>query len=270
MLERISKLNPWVFAIVLAIGVHLLIVLLAELTSGFQWYNTLIYIFASPSFNIVAHDVVYHINEFNGDPISTENFSNIALLSGLGVFVIFIVGPILLVKGYKQADKSDNKKQRSWTWNTGAILIFTSMVPVFISSTVGTKVYMNTNESIAESRDKDELRSALMNLALDASYMLFLPQEIGGGGGSFNSVGEESRSIQLSDLDSYDSNSPYDFIIHEKITDSTITIIGVSEFKGKAENFKNLNGETGKRQLSVVVSPFKKNIFSMPHNELAN
>ncbi|MDR9418734.1 hypothetical protein [Gracilimonas sp.] len=265
MYELIKDWNPWVKAILIAIGIELLFSFITSILSvNIREYLVDIgFVFALPALKISGYETAQAILNFSGDHKDLTEFAQTAITTGISVFVIFIVGPYLLLRGYKQSDQSENPKQRSWSWYIGAIMIMMTMIPAILSSVIGTKVYMNTKESMEDSRQKDLLNAELMDLALDASYKIFMPQEKGGGEGSFTNMTTNSENIKLEHLDSYEESSMFDFKIQGEVTDSSFTIVGVTQRMGEDEDFENANGETGKQQISVVVSPYEENIFTL-------
>ncbi|MDZ7718231.1 MAG: hypothetical protein U5K72_05355 [Balneolaceae bacterium] len=110
------------------------------------------------------------------------------------------------------------------------------------------------------SRRLDQLQFEMFDLHFDASAKAILPQEKGGGGGHFTTfVADDgsTRPIQLSDLDRYNPDSKFNFVISENITDSTITIIGISDLEGNNPDFQNADGTTGHIQMRLTVNPYK-------------
>ena len=265
MLDRIKNLNPWILAFLLALGIELLATLVMDsLNLDYRdILQNLGFIISLPALKITGYETVQAINDFAGKPEDLSQFTEVALTSGIGTFIILILGPFLLLKGYLQADQSENLQKRSWTWYIGAILIMLAFIPSVLSATVGTKVHLNSINSAEDSRQKDLMRSQLMNLALDASSTLFLPHKHGGGDGSFLTYGSSNSPITLNDLSSYEKESAFDFRIHGEVTDSSLTIVGVSSRPGKDEEFQNVNGEIGRQQLAITVTPYKENIFEV-------
>lgn len=268
MLDKIRNLNPWVFAFLIALGAEILIGLVTELLNVdlTHFFRNLGFVFSLPALKISGYETVQAINDFGGKPEDLSGFAEVAIVPAVGIFIVLILAPFLLLKGYIQANNSENPQKRSWTWYVGAIMIMLALIPAALSATVGTKVYMNTVESSENSRQRDVLRSQLMNLALGASYLLFLLQEKGGGDGSFRNIGTDSEPISLDDLKSYTADSNFEFQIYETISDSMITIVGISDQVGNEEDFQNVNGETGRQQISVEVTPYNEEIFKMGNN----
>jgi len=265
MLEKIKNLNPWLIAIGISIAVEILFSLLALMFN--LDIDVLVseigYILSVPTMKIMAYDITQSINEFSGGGREFQGFSEITVTVILSMFVIFILNPYLLIRVYQQADRSGDSKQRSWIWYSGAILIMASIFPVLVSSVIGTKVFMNTKESAKNSREMDIIRSELMDLAFDASYRLFLPVEKGGGDGSFRGFGDGTQTISLEDLESYSSDSGFEFQIHGEVSDSSFSIVAVSDNPGRKTDFENINGSVGRQQVSVEVKPYEEAIFQM-------
>lgn len=265
MLDKIKNINPWLIAIGIAIAGEILFSIIATLLNFdvSSWVSEIGYILSVPSMKIVAYDITQSINEFSGEGREFQGFSGITVTVILSMFVIFILNPYLLIKGYQQADRSGDPKQRSWIWYAGAILIMASIFPVLVSSIIGTKVFMNTKETAQNSHKMDMMRAELVDLAFDASYRLFLPVEQGGGDGSFHRFSNGSETISLEDLESYSPDSEFEFLIHGEVSDSTLTIVAVSDNQGRKADFENVNGSMGRQQASVEVKPFDKSIFRM-------
>lgn len=265
MKDKINNINPWFIAIGIAISIQVLLSLLAMVLNFDirNQFSELGYILSIPSMKIVAYETVQAINEFAGDPRETAELTGIVVAVGLSMFLMFILTPFLLLKGSQQVEKSEDSKQRNWTWYAGAVLIISIIFPVLASSTIGTKVFMNTKASAHNSRQLDMMRSELMDLAFDASYKLFLPVELGGGDGSFNGFADGTQPISLEDLESYSPESPFEIQIYGEVSDSSLTIVAVSESPGKNTEFENVNGAKGRQQVSVEITPFDDALYNM-------
>ncbi|MEX0638921.1 MAG: hypothetical protein WD094_00565 [Balneolaceae bacterium] len=263
MLDKIDKINPWFFIIAIALAIEILFSVLDSFhgVDFSKWVAEIGFIVLLPALKITGYETIQAINEFSGGGNVTAGFSGIALTIGFSMFVVFILTPFLLLKGYQQADRSDDPKQRSLSWFAGAMLIVLSIYPVLTTSLIGTKVLMNINESSQHSRALDMMRSELMDLAFDASYRIFLPVELGGGDGSFHAFEDGSQTISLEDLESYSPDSPFEFQIHGEVSDSSFTAVAVSDLPGKSADFENVNGETGRQQISVEITPYDESIY---------
>lgn len=273
MFDRIKNINPWFIAIGIALALEILFGMLGMLVNFNinRLLSEIGYILSVPGMKVMGYEVVQAINEFSGAPKESEGFTRVTVTVGLGIFIIFVLNPYLLMRGYQQADQSEDPRQRSWTWYVGAILVMSSIYPAFVSSTLGTKVFMNTKESAQKSRELDMMRSELMDLAFDASYRLFLPVEWGGGDGSFRGFGDGTQTISLEDLESYSQESQFEFQIYGAVSDSSFTIVAISDNPGKRSDFENVNGNTGRQQVSVEVKPYEEGIFKMQSSgELTN
>jgi hypothetical protein len=272
MFDKIKDLNPWIIAIILAIGVEVLITLVMSVfdLKTRQFMGGLGFVHALPALKISGYEIAQSIGTFRGDIVDSRAFTETALTTGFSLFIILILGPFLLLKGYIKAERSGQSKKRGWTWYMGAVLIIMVLIPVFFSSTLGTVVHLDAKKSSEKNREKEELQKQAMNLALDASYLLFVPKEEGGGDGSFRTFGNASNSIVLEDLDSFEKDSKYKFELYGEVKDSVITIVGTSMMPGRDENFENITGEIGNQQVSVTVTPYGKNIFKMKQKRHLN
>ncbi|MEX0719123.1 MAG: MFS transporter [Balneolaceae bacterium] len=276
MKERIKKYLPWIYvaAIVYSLSVFLFLIKTSVLNSlpftGFT--EKLFYIFAIPTTQIAQYSGTVTMNEFGSRITEFTVLSEALIVAGLGIMMILVIAPFLLVKGYEKTDPQEPNK-RSFSWYTGAGIMVISLTVSFLLMTVGTAEYFSTNEEIAEGRDKDRLRSELLALALDATDKMTLPHQIGGGNGSFaNFVDErgERSYINIEDLEGYNSEYSFKFLFSESITDSSLTIIGISNNEGNNPEFINANGDSGKRQLSIKVNPYQEKMYSFQNNEFTN
>lgn len=261
MNEKTKTILNWAIAIVIA-GTISLLILLPETPdptteSIGKTVQKVGFALTDPSLILTQFSTVNAISQFGGD-ISTEGFSS-ALLFGLaGIVILFIIAPTLILFGYKKAEKA-TQKLRPLAWHLGTGIILAAIGFGLYSSYSWTTAKDLITESVQQQREMDKLRLELMDLSFDASVQAVLPQEKGGGSGSFtNFMADDgsSRNIRLSDLDRYNPNAEFDFVISENITDSTITITGVTDVEGNNVEFQNADGSTGFIQLSVTVHPY--------------
>ncbi|NBC66483.1 MAG: hypothetical protein GVY07_12630, partial [Bacteroidetes bacterium] len=237
-----SILN-WVLAFVVA-GI---VMLLIQFPEAFGAYSSVFqkagYMLADPSMILIGFATRSAINQFGGG-IGMEGFNAALVLATTGVVIIFVLAPTLMFLGYKEAEKSVNKL-RSALWHLGAGIVIVAIGYSFYTAFIWSAEKNDVMTATDQQHRLDELQFELIDLYYDASTKAILPQEKGGGGGHFTTFianDGSTRPIQLSDLDRYNPDSKFDFVISENISDSTITIIGISNLEGNNPDFLNADG----------------------------
>ncbi len=103
-------------------------------------------------------------------------------------------------------------------------------------------------------------------MAFSAYELYHLPSD---GGEIPGFRGKNGNTIQIADLEKYDDESPYSFVLAPVESDSSITIYGVGNKPGADEEFENADGQMGKIQVAVEVHPTrKKNKFQWSDSNL--
>lgn len=258
MKERTKSILNWTVSLVIAGGVLFLILFPQSNEPAAIAIKKTGHVLTNPSMIMLEYTTRNAVSQFGGD-MSMKGF-NLALMSGLaGVTVIFVLAPAFMVFGYKKSEHSE-KLLYPATWYLGTGIVIAAFGIGFYSSVS----WVNSNEAISEYADQqhtsDQLQFELIDLYFDAAVQAILPHEKGGGNGSFTNFRAEdgtTRNIRLSDLNRYNPDSPFEFVVSDAITDSTITITAVSDFEGNSPDFKNANGETGKLQLSLTMNPYE-------------
>lgn len=258
MNERIKNILNWAFALIIA-GAVLLLVLFPQ---AFGAITPIVqktgYMLTDPSMILLEYATRNAISQFGGD-MSMEGFNSALLLGLSGIAIIFVIAPTLILFGYKKAETSDRTfRHAAWHLGTGIVLVAVGFG--LYSSISFSSSKSNLTEATEREHALDELQFELIDLYFDASAKVFLPQEKGGGDGQFTNFTANdgsTRNIQLSDLDQYNPDSPFEFVMSENISDSTITISGVTDVEGNDPDFQNANGRTGKIQLTLMMNPYE-------------
>lgn len=260
MSERTKTILNWA-VVLLTAGAVFLLILFPEafgfFTSTVQKAGCML---ADPSMIILDYATQNAINQFGGD-MSKEGYNLALLVSLIGVGIILIIAPTLMIFGYEKSRFEENTL-RPLTWHIGTGVVIAAIVFGIYSSINWSSNKENLIESTQLQHSLDDLQFALIDLYFDASAKAILPHEKSGGNGQFtNFIAEDgsTRNIQLSDLNRFSSNSKFEFVISEDISDSTITISGISDYDGDNPEFKNANGDTGKIQLTLTVNPYQDN-----------
>lgn len=233
-------------------------------TGELSWVSKLEFMVTTPFLALSQYTTMDAIGRFSGE-IMQEGFAEALAVALAGIAIIFIVAPFLLAKGYKRYEEG-HSEYRSVGWILGASILVFSLYFSLKASKTGTISQQKMTEATSISRSTDHLRMQLTDLAFEASEKMILPQEMGGGDGSFTGFMDEngqSRTIMLSDLEGYNPGDKFSFVIGDDVSDSTITITGISNFTGNNPRFENANEESGKIQISITVTPFEDSLFEL-------
>jgi hypothetical protein len=254
---RTKTLINWAVAFAIA-GAVLLIILFPEAFGAISpAVQKAGYMLADPSFILIEYATRNAINQFGGD-MGMEGFNTALLLGLTSVAIIFVISPTLILFGYKKSENSDHTL-RPVAWHLGMGIVLIAIGYGLYASISWSSGKQNLIESTEQQHALDQLQFELIDLYYNASAKAVLPQERGGGSGQFtNFITDDgsTRDIQLSDLNRYNSDSKFEFVISD-ISDSTITITGVSDYEGNDPDFQNADGSTGHIQLSVIVNPYE-------------
>lgn len=258
MKERTKTIVNW--AVVFAIsGAILLLILFPQafgaLTPAVQKVG---YMLADPSMILIEYATRNAISQFGGD-MGMEGFSSALILGLTGIAIIFVIAPTLILFGYKKSGTSDGSL-RSAAWHLGMGIVMIAIGYGLYSSLSWSSSKQNLIVSTERQHTIDQLQFELIDLYYNASAKAILPHSKSGGNGHFNNFiakDGSTRDIQLSDLSQYNPGSHFEFVISENITDSTITITGVSDFEGNDPDFQNADGSTGHIQMSLTMNPYE-------------
>jgi len=258
MNERIKPLLNWIFVLCIA-GILLLFIQFPQLFGAVSPYvQKLGYMLSNPSMILLEFTTQSAISRFGGG-VGMEGFSFALILGLTGAVIIFGVVPALIVFGYKKSETL-NDKLRPFAWHLGMGLALIAIGIGFKASNSFFEFKSVVVASAERQHAMDRLQFELIDLYYDASATAFLPHERGGGNGHFtNFLAKDgsTRTIQLSDLDRYNPNGPFEIVISENISDSTITMTGVSDLEGNNPDFQNADGRTGRIQMTFTMNPYE-------------
>lgn len=258
MNERTKTILNWVVALFVTGGVLLLILFPEAFGAVSPTIQKVGYMLADPSMILIEYSTRNAISQFGGE-VGMEGFSSALILGLTGVAIIFVIAPTLIVFGYKKSE-TVNSKLRPAAWHLGMGIVLIAIGYGLYSSINWSSNKKNLIEATERQHAMDQLQFELMDLYFDASAKAILPHEKGGGNGNFTTfITDEgsTRNIRLNDLDRYNPNSEFEFVISDNITDSTITITGVSEYEGNNPDFRNADGSTGHIQLRLTMNPYE-------------
>lgn len=256
MNAKIKYYTPWINIGLIILILFLLVYLLTSVFN-FSIYNLWIFSLlmsaALPGAEILKFITLESINWFGGDQISFYEFFRSASVILIGMVVLFILAPWFFLRGILKANTDDQNYPLSWYIGT-VILCFGIILPTIfgINQIASNSVERSNIQSMEASRTLDRLRSYMSHVAFDASEWWILPEEAGGGNGSF--FLNNDQSIALNDLKSYAPEHPdFELNIEEIPTDSTIIL------KGSVIN-ENVVDES-KRHITLEITPANNSLF---------
>jgi hypothetical protein len=257
MNERTKTILNWAIALGIS-GAVLLLILFPEAFGAISpTAQKAGYMLADPSMILLEFVTRNAIDQFGGN-MGMEGFSSSLIFGLTGVAIIFVIAPTLILIGYKKSGDI-NSRLRPAIWHVGTGIVLVAVGYGVYSSINWSASKKNIIESTERQHAMDQLQFELIDLYYNASAEVILPHEKGGGKGQFtNFIADDSstRDIQLRDLNRFNTDSQFDFVISE-VSDSTITITGVSDYEGNDPDFQNADGSTGHIQLSVIVNPYE-------------
>ncbi len=154
----IRRFNEWLIVIVLVV----LIPMLFSFIRGGVYFlpDNLHYIINThPSTVIMAHSTLNAIDIFGGSSPTDYSMTWKSASMYLNVVVYLMLGPYLFLMGYKKAKQKENRV-KPWYWYAGAVICIGSL-SIIPTEIIKQKVFANTKESAAESRQRDMMRTEL-------------------------------------------------------------------------------------------------------------
>lgn len=264
MNDRIKPYVPW-------INVSLIVFLnflalytftyVYNVMPGNSWYHLIISAIAIPGFEISQFATLESIRWFGGDNTSMTQLIKTAAISASGIVTLFILATWFFAKGLLNRN-SDNQPS-GVMWYVGTVIV---ILGISLSTFVGIRnstispTSKENERSIESSRSLDQLRTYMTNVAFDASEWWILPEEAGGGSGSF--FINENEAVALSNLESYDPEHPeFELIIDEILSDSTMIV------KGSLINH-DAEGESD-RHILLEITPMNDSVFKFNTTQLS-
>lgn len=256
-----AKIKPWMpwsivgLIVITLVMIEYLVTYELKIGAGNQWYYSLISVTILPGAEIARHVTLETITWFGSDEYPFYQFLKTTMISAAGFIVLFILAPWFFVKGQINRNTDNQPSVLMWYFGT-AILILGIAVSTFfgIRQTI---VSPKVEDSIESSQMVDELRSYMTNVAFDASEWMILPEEKGGGNGSF--ITPNGEFLTLNDLSSYKSDHPdFELSIEEMLSDSIMIV------RGSLIN-QDTEGESG-RHILLEVTPMRNSVFKFQTN----
>ena len=191
-------------------------------------------------------DTMRAINEFEDGQIDMKAYWVERLGSFAEIVLLFVVGPTLWILGEIRSEDKPNVSDggnlgKGVSWYVGVTLVITGLILVSSVAVMEGYYLQDTWENAARSRNADQVRTELMNMSYDLSEQYYVTDGWKG-------------SINLEDLQSFNPNSRNDYVVASR-SDSLVKIYGIGFKNGPNPDFKNANGQKGKLQLAVEITP---------------
>lgn len=264
MNDRIKPYVPWINISLIVILNFLALYTITNVFNvmpGNSWYHSIVSAIAIPGFEISHYILIENIEGFGGGEIPISEFLTTAAISASGIVTLFILATWFFAKGV--LNKNSGNQPSGVMWYVGTVIVLLGIsLSIFVGvrqSTISPTSKQN-ERSIESSRSLDQLRTYMTNVAFDASEWWILPNEKGGGNGSF--FINEDEALALSDLESYDPEHPdFELNIDEILSDSTMIV------KGSLINL-DAEGESD-RHISLEITPMNDSVFKFNTTQLS-
>lgn len=223
--------------------------------AGNQWYHFLMSAAILPGMEIVKHLTLETITWFGGDEYPFYQFLKTASISAAGFIILFVLAPWFFIKGLLSGNSDRQPSGLTWYFGTAILILGIAVSTLFgVRQTI---ISPENERSIKSNQMMGELRSYMTNVAFDASEWMILPEERGGGNGSF--ITPKGEFLTLNDLSSYKSDHPdFELSIEEPLSDSIIIVRG-------SLITHDTEGESG-RHILLEVTPMRDSVFKFQTN----
>ncbi|WP_421773707.1 hypothetical protein [Gracilimonas sp.] len=154
----IRRFNEWLIVILLVV----LIPMVFSFIRGDVYFlpdNIHYVINTHPSTVILSHNTMNAIDLFGGSSTTDYSMTWKSASMYLNVVLYLMIGPYLLFMGYRKAKQNENRS-KPWYWYIGAVICIGSL-SIIPTELLKKKVFSNTQESAAESRQRDMMRTEL-------------------------------------------------------------------------------------------------------------
>lgn len=226
MNAKIKPWMPWIIVgliVIALVMIEYLVTYVLKIGAGNQWYYSLISVTILPGAEIARHITLETISWFGSEEYPFYRFLKTIMISAAGFIVLFILAPWFFVKGQIKRNSDNQPSGLTWYFGTAIIILGIAVSTFFgIRQTI---VSPKIEDSIESSQMVDKLRSYMSNVAFDAAEWMILPEEKGGGNGSF--LLPNGEFLTLDELSSYRHDHPdFELGIEEVPSDSVIIVKG--------------------------------------------
>ncbi|MDZ7756731.1 hypothetical protein [Rhodohalobacter sp.] len=257
MNEKIKPALPWInvsLIIIIIISLQYLSSDVFHLNSLNRWISTFYNLTIIPGLEILRYTTIETINWFGGSEYPFSEFVKSIAVTAAGFIVLFILAPWFFIRGFFH--KSSEQHPSGLMWHLAAPVL---ILGIIVSTIHVVQVQLNTiysanQKTIQSNRTADELQNYMISVAFDASEWWILPEKAGGGSGSFFINEDETSSLSLADLSSYDPEHPkFELTVEEIPSDSTMIIKG-STVKKDTETESEQN-------ITLEITPTNDSLF---------
>ena len=189
-------------------------------------------------------DTIRAINEFSDGNVDLNSYWKARIGAVLGIILLFVLGPSLWIFGeirHERNQESSHSLNKGLGWYAGVTLVILGLLYALPVTTVKAYVFQDNWEHAARSRNADQVRTELMNMSYDLSEQYYVTDGWKG-------------SINLEELQSFNPDSRNDYVVKSR-SDSLVMIYGIGFKNGSDPDFENANGQKGKLQLAVEITP---------------
>ena len=252
MNDRIKPYIPWVNIGLIFLALFLIQYLYYSVLStriNNPPYFSFIYPVVMPTIEILRHITMETIRWFGGTEYAFIELVKTTAISAAGLITLFIVAPWFFAKG--MLHRNSENQPSGFTWYAATMLI---ILGISIASLNGVRHTLNSaqQQAIHSNQMADQLRTYMTHVAFEASEWWMLPEELGGGNGSF--IGGDGNPITLNRFGSYDPAHPeFSVSIGEAPSDSVLILNG-------AMLVETDEGET-ERSFTIEVTPMDASLF---------
>jgi len=255
MNEKIKPFLPWInvgLIIVILFSAQFLFSSVLNIGSASRWISTFYNLTIMPGLEILRYTTIETINWFGGNENPFAEFVKSTAVTAAAFIVLFILVPWFFIRGFMHKSSESHPSGLMW-YIAAPVLILGIVVSTFHVVQVQVNTINSANQkTIQSSRTADELRNYMMNVAFDASEWWILPEEAGGGSGSF--FIRENEVLDLNSLASYDpEHSDFKLSVEDTPSDSTMIIKGsVAKQDAKDES---------EQSITLQITPMNDSLF---------
>jgi hypothetical protein len=256
MNEKIKPALPWInvcLIIIVLISSQYLFSSVLNLRSVSQWFSNGFNLTFLPGMEILRYTTIESINWFGGNEYAFSEFVKSAAVIAAGIIALFVLTPWLFIRGFMH--KNSEHRPSGLMWYVGATILILGIGLSTLHVVQISINYSDSQERMLTSQTTDELRNYMMSVAFDASEWWILPEEAGGGSGSF--FVSEDDTLALSSLTSYNPNhSNFELSIEDTPSDSTMIIKGSIVGKQDAE-------DKSKQKITLKITPTEDSLYTI-------
>jgi hypothetical protein len=256
MNEKTNPILPWInvcLIIIALLSSQYLFSSVLNLRSISQWFSTGFNLTILPGMEILRSTTIESINWFGGNEHPFSEFIKSAAVTAAGVIALFILTPWFFIRGFIR--ENSEHRPSGLMWYIGATVLIIGICLSTFHVVQVSMVFSDSQERMLASQKTDELRTYMMSVAFDASEWWILPEEAGGGDGSFYI--SDNDTLALSSLSSYDpDHSDFELSIEGTPSDSTMIIEGFVVGK------ENTDDEESGIKITMKITPKEDSLYT--------